>query len=590
MMQFWLKSALGRIRRVRRIRPAAYAGMVVLCVLVAVQASRAQSDDDTGSATEKLIQLLIEKGVVTKDQVGPLLQQAREEAKQTIAARKPRRNAAAKPGAMPAATLPAETPPPPNTVRVQYVPQIVRDQIEKDVREQMMQQAKAEGWASPGQAAPEWTQRVHVYGDIRLRGERILEDRGNGPLVDFNSINSGPGFDINSGDYPPTLNTLEDRTRFRVRARIGIAAQINDWVTADFRIATGNDDSPVSDYQTLGQSGDFTKYALWIDRADLVLRPLYSIDQFKSFTITAGRGPNPYWTTDLVYYDDLNFDGISVSDSYDVNPRLGVFATAGAYTLFNTDLNFSTDNEVKYSSHDKYLFAGQAGVVVKPRDTVTAKLAAGFFAYSNMQGKLSDPCLILQTGYACDTDDTRTQFVQQGNTLFPIRNITLTGTSTAEPEYFGLASRFHVLDLHGRVDYTGQAVPVMLEGEFAKNLAFNKQAIIASGPANNLNGTSYVGGDTAYMMKLVVGKTDVAERWDWNTSITYKYLESDAVLDALTDPNFHLGGTNAKGFILGADVGIAHNMYVAARWYSASQVAGTPYSNDLVQVDVNARF
>jgi hypothetical protein len=82
----------------------------------------------------------------------------------------------------------------------------------------------------------------------------------------------------------------------------------------------------------------------------------------------------------------------------------------------------------------------------------------------------------------------------------------------------------------------------------------------------------------------------VVERWDWNLFVAYKYLESDSVLDALTDPNFHLGGTNAKGFILGGDLGLARNLYLAARWFSATQVSGVPYSNDVLQVDLNARF
>ena len=39
---------------------------------------------------------------------------------------------------------------------------------------------------------------------------------------------------------------------------------------------------------------------------------------------------------------------------------------------------------------------------------------------------------------------------------------------------------------------------------------------------------------------------EITKRWDWNVSLAYKYVESDAVLDALNDPDFHLGGTNAR--------------------------------------------
>lgn len=54
--------------------------------------------------------------------------------------------------------------------------------------------------------------------------------------------------------------------------------------------------------------------------------------------------------------------------------------------------------------------------------------------------------------------------------------------------------------------------------------------------------------------------------------------------------DFHLGGTNAKGYIAGAALGIAHNVNISARWLSSSEVSGPPYAVDVVLVDLNARF
>jgi len=135
-------------------------------------------------------------------------------------------------------------------------------------------------------------------------------------------------------------------------------------------------------------------------------------------------------------------------------------------------------------------------------------------------------------------------------------------------------------------------VPVALEGDFSKNFGFNSKAIAALGPVNNLaaNANTFHGGDTGYMLKLTVGKQEIVQRWDWNVFFAYKYIESDAVLDALNDPNFHYGGTNAKGFIVGGNLGIGKNVSLDARWYSASQITGTPYANDVVLVDLNAKF
>jgi hypothetical protein len=209
----------------------------------------------------------------------------------------------------------------------------------------------------------------------------------------------------------------------------------------------------------------------------------------------------------------------------------------------------------------------------------------------------------------CNSDNSRPQFSQFGNTLFPIRNISdITGVSAtdagaggstvfANPQYFGLASRFNILDLHGRVQVTTyDPYDVELEGEYDKNLGFNRQAIISKGPVNNFGGGAdgtqgpYGGSDTAWMVKLELGKPEITKLNQWNVYFGYKYLGSDSVLDAFTDSDFHLGGTNAKGYIFGADYGIAHNTYVALHVYSATTIVGPKYANDVVQVDLNSKF
>ena len=65
---------------------------------------------------------------------------------------------------------------------------------------------------------------------------------------------------------------------------------------------------------------------------------------------------------------------------------------------------------------------------------------------------------------------------------------------------------------------------------------------------------------------------------------------SDAVVDAFNDSDFRLGGTNAKGYVVGGGVGVAHNVNLVARWLSATEVTGPPYSFDIVMVDLNAQF
>src|SRR3546814_15322726 len=81
--------------------------------------------------------------------------------------------------------------------------------------------------------------------------------------------NTDPGSNPNN---PPILNSGKDRNYLRLRARLGLAARIDEDLTAYFRIATGTDNSPVSTNQPPG--GFFSKKTLWLSRADFVFRPL----------------------------------------------------------------------------------------------------------------------------------------------------------------------------------------------------------------------------------------------------------------------------------------------------------------------------
>jgi hypothetical protein len=110
------------------------------------------------------------------------------------------------------------------------------------------------------------------------------------------------------------------------------------------------------------------------------------------------------------------------------------------------------------------------------------------------------------------------------------------------------------------------------------------------------------------MLGLHVGKRSVANRGDWSTSIAYRYLGSDATLDAFADSDFGLGGTNNKGTVLTLNYGLDRNVWVTARWLSSDLIdpmtprsvpsavtpaATTPpgrFSVDVLHFDLNARF
>jgi len=538
------------------------------------------------ATTEKLIQILVQNGVLRKDQAAALLAQAQQEAASGMTSVKP-------------ANAP-EAPPKlkPGTVRVVYIPEVVRNQIAAEVKQQVMQQAMEEGWAEPNQT-PSWIQQIKISGDIRIRGSASLYDPGNAnTFPDFNSINSSSnGYDAsgNSG-LPPFLNTTQNRERMQLRARLDIAAHVSDWVDTDFMIATGSDRSPVSTNQTLGggsgsgNAGDFQKYSIWLDRGDITLHPS------PAFKAIFGRGPDVYDVSDLMYDPEVNLDGVSLQSSIPITDRLGWFSNGGAYTLFNTDLNYGEPNLVKSPNNNAYLFAVQTGADYHFTDHQSARLAVGYFSYANVQGFTSALCTSPTAYGSCSTDSTRAPFVQFGNTLMPIRDIAITTSSssaTPQPEYYGLASKFQLLDLHGRyADNIINNDDLVFEGEYIKNLGLDQNALAQRELANNTDpsGTGYSGGNTAYMAKILWGVQTPAKLWDYNASLAYKYLETDSVLDALTDSKFHMGGTNAKGFVLSGTLNVGSNTTLTTSWYSAKQVTGAPYAVDVILTDLMTGF
>ena len=380
---------------------------------------------------------------------------------------------------------------------------------------------------------------------------------------------------------------------------------LEDGFTFGLRIATGDTDSPVSANQTFGyanggQGGNFSRYAIWLDRA--FVRYEIGGTPDRDFMVNLGRTDNPFFApSELVWFDDLGFDGLSVSGRYQVHKGVTPFATAGAFPIFNTELNFSSTRPAKFSSEDKYLVAVQGGSNLTLSHDLSAKVAGAYYVFENIAGRLSSPFVPLTASDQGNTDDSRPSFAQKGNTYFPIRDILPTADNnfgtTKQFQYFGLATPFHEIDFSGTMDYARfDPFHVSLFGEFVKNVAFdggrvNAIAVNNRGPdrANGQPG-SFAGGDTGWIIGIKAGSPTFEKRWDWYVGAAYQHEESDATVDGFNDPNFGLGGTNLKGYRLFGAVALSKHINLFVRWLSANEVAGPTFRNDTLQVDFNAKF
>lgn len=588
----------------RRLRMSAIALMFALpCAVspaLAQQAASASANAST-NAMVNLINLLVKQGTITKANGDALLAQAQGDAD------KARANVAA-------ASANAGLPPPPEgTIRVPYVPETVRRQIADQVRSEVMAQAKSEGWAAPDKASPDWARRIKISGDVRFRSQSDLYARSNdNTILDIARLGAGSA-PINVTDVQnlPFLNTTQDRlNRLRIRARLGITAEISPAVTAGIRIATGDDNSPISTNQNL--AGGFAKRDLWLDKAYLELRPKEWIKA------DFGRFANPFRSTELLFDDDLNFDGVAVSFDIDKFKSEGLYLAVrgGAFPLDTGSSNYPDTSTTKSKYAAKWLFSGQIEGSYATSGGIVISGAAGYHDFHNIQGQRSAPCafngvvvpisLNSADPTECSTDGTRAIAPRKGNTLFFLRNITVPATEPvgikAERQYLGLAYKFRVLDLNTSVTVPlNDDITATLAGNYLRNLAFHKADVCRYGagvqPFTNNGpilacspGGSVLSGNQGWMVNMAVGYAKPHKWGQWNASLGYRYLETDAVPDAFPDSDFHLGGTNLKGYSVAATFGLLDGVSLGGRWMSANEVTGAPLSIDVLQFDLKAEF
>lgn len=575
--------------RIPRHSVQALACASALALLAAAGTAHAQAAAPVAgeSAMVRLIRGLVQSGALAKDVGEALLAQAQTEA---MAAQQAQRQAAlVAPAARPAAE--------PGEVRVPYVPQTVRDQIRDEIKTEVMAQARSEGWAAPNET-PEWSKRVRLTGDVRVRNESRYYAGGNSnEQINYAAINDGSAYDVNqnlNGPLPPLLNTRQDRkNQWRARARIGVEADISERTQAGVRLATGGDDGPVSTTQTLG--GGLGKKSVWLDQAWLSHAPLPGL------TLVGGRFGNPFVSTDLLYSSDLNFDGVAArfSRTLQGNRDVELFGTLGVVPLEYSNSNFPNNSQEKAESENKWLLGAQVGANWKLDSDNRLRAALAYYDFRNVSGELSAPCALYDgRTQSCSTDWARPAFMQKGNTLMLLRNIALNPNdpaATAMPQYFGLASKFRLLDVNLRWDTrVAGGYGLRLDGNYIRNLAYGVDKMVAragGGIVNNFdaNGSLRSGGN-AYMLQATFGMPAPAERGDWNVLAGYKRIEPDAMPDGYNDSSFHGGGTNAKGYYVGGSYAFDKNTWFTGRWSSSKQVYGAPVSMDLLQLEINTRF
>ncbi len=536
-------------------------------------------------STISLVNALVDQGVLTRAKADEIIAQATQAGAKPAPGTAPGSapgsrtpsapaTAAAPPTAAPGSAAAATPAVAPGTVRVPYVPDTVKDEIRDEVKQDVLAQAKQERWGQPG-AFPDWLQHFNFYGDIRLRFEADRFPTDNTANASVPILNE---YGVN------IANSTDPDNRTRVRARFGFDATVGDTVTVGMRFATGgvgSGSNPGSENQTLGNYE--TRSTVGFDRAYLAYRPLSWL------LAEGGRIGNPFFKpTTLIWADDVSLEGFAVHLDPQFGPRWTWVTTAGLFPILQNDPTSTSD------SPSKWLYAYQSGFDLRFGETSNWWLTAALYDYRHIEGIPNPPTYPGETPIT-EYSATAAPFRQTGNTVFDINGLTDIQTPGSTPLY-GLASKFHELNLSTLVDYgfIGRT-HLMLGADWVRNLGFDANEIYE-------RTGFHVGKETTgWQTKLTVGYPDFSRKYNWQAWLGYRYAERDSTVDAFTDQDFHLGGTDAKGYFLGGSFAFEKNTYVTLRWFSAKQIdgvelagavvaGGLPLAIDVLQIDLSGKF
>lgn len=552
----------------RRTLRAAIATALIAAAAPALAQTSAEtrSLDEVRNTVINLLEALVQKGVMTREQAEAMVAAAQSKAAGDAKVRADQNAAEA------------------DAVRVTYVPDIVKQQISEqvsagikdDVARQVMAQAQEQGWGVPG-GLPDWIKGVRLYGDVRSRAEGDLyaSDNFQNFYLDVNAVNDAGG--IGAAEDAAGLNVTEDRYRLVGRVRAGLLAQLGNGFKLDVRLASGNIRSPVSTNQTLGNYGG--RWSVNVDKAAMLWNPINTGND-REFDLRLGRFANPFVTNnELIWDNDLTFEGLSATYALDLfgndpgRMERGLFLTLGAFPL----------QEFELSTDDKWLYGGQLGTEVTFGSQARLRLTGGYFQYENITG--------ITNAFGSNLlDFTAPRFVQKGNTLFDIRT-----DLDPNSNLLALAGEYEIASANVSLDLGFGDTHVIIGGEYVKNLGWETADVLA-----RTNGAVFILADLddppleerteGYEASVSVGRPTLSAFGHWRAFVLYRYLERDAVLDAFTDSDFRLGGTDVKGYQLGFDLGLSRGAWLRLRYLTGNEIDGAPLGIDVWQLDLNGQF
>ena len=461
---------------------------------------------------------------------------------------------------------------------------IITDQEAEEVRTELSKEAGATSAGKLKLSTP--LTELEIYGDARVRYE----------------IRNG-----NSG-APSTLvsnpDDAQQRNRHRYRMRLGLKGTlVDDWF---FGLRLETSASARSTNVTFGDdSGPFGKTSdpVYVGQAYLGYKGI------KGLTLTAGRLPNPFVATSMVWDGDLNPEGLTQQYKKTFNFSFGGGSAEAATTDYSKDgkgsvaaatvsepyrmsidffANFgqfvyddqNPENPIgapavsggrRVPENDAYMFGYQLGAKINFPNKMYFQLAPTFYHYS---------------GYGNDFNAFYSGDPSFRNTATPPVTVARNQTGINSLAIFNMPAEFGFT--------VGESLPVRIFSDFAVNLDAEDRAQAAGRPEED---------DERYAYLVGVGVGKLKAKRDWQIQAWWQHAEQFALDPNLVDSDIFDSRLNMEGVAIQAGYALSDAVTFNLTYAYGEQInnrLGTGGTGDigvnplreyqLFQADLNFKF
>jgi hypothetical protein len=368
---------------------------------------------------------------------------------------------------------------------------------------------------------------IELYGDARVRYEVR-----NGETAAPDPIN------------PPGDSFQRNRARYRLR--IGLRGTLmDDWF---FGVRLETSTNPRSTNVTFGDDtaagpGPFAKNSDSID----VGQAYFGYQGFKGLKLTAGKMPNPFVTSSMVWDGDLNPEGLAEQYTYTI--KLGGGSPAGSQTTTDKDGKTVVAQTAAVSGPTLDLFANFGQFVYDdtnpdnpvgpaPSDvSLTDSYLLGWQIGARYNFKKGTFVQIAPTIYNyTGTGDTFNRAFS-GDPTFRVVDPVTGAVTTVTPNQTGI-NNLLVLEVPAEFDGKVGSLPYKVFGDFAYNFDGEDRARAAGHPDKTDQ-------NLAYQIGAGIGGTK--HKGDWSLTAFWQHAEQYALDPNLVDSDIFDSRVNMEG-------------------------------------------